>query len=129
RGAGGVAGEVPGGRRAPARRPRAPGGGPHGGVRRGAAGRRRVTGARRLPVAAARLGEPRRPAPRAQPGGGRTAAGLVRTSAVTTDRLGASDEERLVGAAAMAPSLLNTQPWRFEVTGRTVDMYADPARQ
>lgn len=35
----------------------------------------------------------------------------------------------LVEAATAAPSVHNSQPWSFEVSGRTVDLYADPARQ
>lgn len=36
----------------------------------------------------------------------------------------------LVGAAAMAPSRHNTQPWRFRFhpASQTIDLYADPAR-
>ncbi len=40
-------------------------------------------------------------------------------------------EERLVllTAATAAPSLYNSQPWRFVVTGLQIDLYADPRRQ
>jgi nitroreductase len=36
----------------------------------------------------------------------------------------------LVAAATRAPSMLNTQPWRFQPdpSGQTIDLYADPAR-
>ncbi|WP_285102190.1 hypothetical protein [Promicromonospora sp. MEB111] len=37
--------------------------------------------------------------------------------------------ERILRAAASAPSVYNTQPWQVEVTGRTVVLRADPARQ
>jgi len=32
------------------------------------------------------------------------------------------------GAAAMAPSSHNTQPWRFRITGATLDLFADRSR-
>jgi hypothetical protein len=34
----------------------------------------------------------------------------------------------LVVAAGLAPSVLNTQPWRFDVHGSTIDLYADTDR-
>jgi nitroreductase len=34
----------------------------------------------------------------------------------------------LVAAAAMAPSILNTQPWSFDIRGRTIDLYVDADR-
>jgi hypothetical protein len=36
---------------------------------------------------------------------------------------------RLAAVAGRAPSVHNTQPWRFRVTGAMVDLLADPARQ
>jgi nitroreductase len=41
-----------------------------------------------------------------------------------------SDREHraLVAAACAAPSIHNTQPWRFVTTPRTVEVHADPAR-
>jgi hypothetical protein len=35
----------------------------------------------------------------------------------------------LIGVAARAPSLHNTQPWRFTVSGDAIELYADPFRQ
>jgi nitroreductase len=35
----------------------------------------------------------------------------------------------LVEVAARAPSVHNTQPWRFAVTGDTIELYADASRQ
>src|SRR5690348_14709051 len=35
----------------------------------------------------------------------------------------------LVEVAARAPSVHNTQPWRFTVTGQAIDLYADTSRQ
>jgi nitroreductase len=42
---------------------------------------------------------------------------------LTDDRV-----RRLIDAAAMAPSIHNTQPWRFRVTGDVVEVHADPDR-
>lgn len=39
-----------------------------------------------------------------------------------------STVERIVAAAAAAPSLHNSQPWRFRLRGDTVELRADPAR-
>jgi hypothetical protein len=39
-----------------------------------------------------------------------------------------SDLVSLVERAALAPSSHNTQPWRFRITGATVDLFADPTR-
>jgi Nitroreductase family len=36
--------------------------------------------------------------------------------------------EVLVGAAGAAPSMHNTQPWRFELNGRVIDVYLDGSR-
>lgn len=36
--------------------------------------------------------------------------------------------EVLLAAAGAAPSMHNTQPWRFDVTGNVIDVYQDPAR-
>jgi hypothetical protein len=37
--------------------------------------------------------------------------------------------ETLLATAARAPSVHNTQPWRFRATGKVVELYADPSRQ
>ncbi|MET8148591.1 Acg family FMN-binding oxidoreductase [Actinoplanes sp. NPDC049668] len=36
---------------------------------------------------------------------------------------------RCVEAATLAPSLHNSQPWRFRITDRAVEVYADPGRR
>jgi hypothetical protein len=41
----------------------------------------------------------------------------------------ASQALYLVGVAARAPSLHNTQPWRFAVSGDAIEVYADASRQ
>lgn len=48
------------------------------------------------------------------------------TSSVIPMRV--SVTQALVAAAAMAPSILNTQPWSFEIRDQTVDLYADVDR-
>ena len=35
----------------------------------------------------------------------------------------------LIELAARAPSVHNTQPWRFSVTGQAIELYADASRQ
>ena len=55
------------------------------------------------------------------------------TKASKTDQNPAPDlAERagyLIEVAARAPSVHNTQPWRFTVTGQAVELYADTSRQ
>jgi hypothetical protein len=41
----------------------------------------------------------------------------------------ASRAEYLITTAARAPSVQNTQPWRFKVTGSAVELYCDSRRQ
>jgi nitroreductase len=41
----------------------------------------------------------------------------------------ASRAEYLIATAARAPSVQNTQPWRFKVTGSAVELYCDSRRQ
>lgn len=36
---------------------------------------------------------------------------------------------RLLATAARAPSVHNTQPWRFKVTQRSIELHADPSRR
>jgi nitroreductase len=36
---------------------------------------------------------------------------------------------RILATAARAPSVHNTQPWRFSVTAHAIELYADPARK
>lgn len=36
--------------------------------------------------------------------------------------------KQMVAAAAAAPSLHNSQPWRFRLSGDTIELYADPTR-
>jgi hypothetical protein len=38
-------------------------------------------------------------------------------------------QRALLEAAVAAPSIHNSQPWRFHVGGRRIELYADPARQ
>lgn len=44
------------------------------------------------------------------------------------DQLTTEQLDVLLGAAVAAPSMHNTQPWRFEVSGRVIDVYLDGAR-
>lgn len=46
-----------------------------------------------------------------------------------TVRPSSVEEDVLLTAATAAPSLHNTQPWRFAFEGTGVDLYADPTRQ
>jgi hypothetical protein len=45
-----------------------------------------------------------------------------------SDQLPAKDVEVLLAAAVAAPSMHNTQPWRFEVEGHVIDIYLDGSR-
>jgi nitroreductase len=42
--------------------------------------------------------------------------------------LGDREQRALVAAASAAPSIHNTQPWRFVTTPTTIEVHADPAR-
>ena len=48
------------------------------------------------------------------------------SSSVVPTRVSAA--HALVAAAATAPSILNTQPWSFEIRDHTVELYEDPDR-
>lgn len=41
----------------------------------------------------------------------------------------ASHAEYLIATAARAPSVHNTQPWRFRINGDEIELYCDPRRQ
>ncbi len=45
-----------------------------------------------------------------------------------SDQLPAEDLDVLLAAAVAAPSMHNTQPWRFEVEGHVIDVYLDGSR-
>jgi hypothetical protein len=44
------------------------------------------------------------------------------------DQLSTEQIDVLLGAAVAAPSMHNTQPWRFETHGRVIDVYLDGSR-
>ena len=37
--------------------------------------------------------------------------------------------DEILAAAARAPSIFNTQPWRFQVSTYSIDLYVDPGRK
>lgn len=43
--------------------------------------------------------------------------------------IAAEQADYLIATAARAPSVHNTQPWRFKVTGSAIDLYADQRRK
>ena len=47
---------------------------------------------------------------------------------MSDDRLTAEQFDILLTAAVAAPSMHNTQPWRFEVGGRAIDVFLDESR-
>jgi hypothetical protein len=51
------------------------------------------------------------------------------TKAGDTGPVLAERADYLIEVAARAPSVHNTQPWRFTVTGETIELYADVSRQ
>ncbi len=51
------------------------------------------------------------------------------TSSEAAAQLLANQAEYLIATAARAPSVHNTQPWRFRISGDAVELYADPARK
>jgi nitroreductase len=58
----------------------------------------------------------------------RPRVGKVTTSSSTGPDL-AERAGYLIELAARAPSVHNTQPWRFTVTGQAIELYADASRQ
>src|SRR5262245_52410382 len=46
-----------------------------------------------------------------------------------TQRIPARTVTEMLAIASRAPSVHNTQPWRFSVGTHTIDLYADPERQ
>lgn len=47
---------------------------------------------------------------------------------MNNDQLSMEQIDALLGAAVAAPSMHNTQPWRFEVNGHVIDVYLDGSR-
>ncbi|HEY3002137.1 MAG TPA: nitroreductase family protein, partial [Kribbellaceae bacterium] len=47
---------------------------------------------------------------------------------MSDDQLTAEQLDILLTAAVAAPSMHNTQPWRFEVGGRAIDVFLDESR-
>jgi len=41
----------------------------------------------------------------------------------------ADQADYLIATAARAPSVQNTQPWRFRVSEYVIELYADPGRK
>jgi nitroreductase len=52
----------------------------------------------------------------------------VALSRVGPPALSRSEQNTLLSAAAMAPSVFNTQPWQFTINGPAVEVYADSDR-
>jgi nitroreductase len=48
---------------------------------------------------------------------------------MTTVAIPADQVDYLIATAARAPSVHNTQPWRFQVNRYTIELYADPGRK
>ncbi|MFI5100104.1 MAG: Acg family FMN-binding oxidoreductase [Actinomycetes bacterium] len=48
---------------------------------------------------------------------------------MAAERLSRPAWQLMLAAATAAPSLHNSQPWRFTVSGAQIDLYADPGRQ
>ena len=89
--------------------------------------RRRRTG----PVDDRGPGRTRRAAPRPVRGLDGMVTDVTGTSNTAGDAVPnlASQAAYLIEVAARAPSLHNTQPWRFKVGERAIELYADPSRQ
>jgi len=54
---------------------------------------------------------------------------MLECTAQQAPPIAASERDFLIATAARAPSVHNTQPWRFRVTERSIDLYADPSRK
>jgi nitroreductase len=54
---------------------------------------------------------------------------LIRSASTPSLGLDSAALEVVIATAARAPSVHNTQPWRFRVTEDTIELYADPARR
>jgi hypothetical protein len=57
-----------------------------------------------------------------------TAGPNVMVTRVGRPALSRTEQTTLLAAAAMAPSVFNTQPWRFAVDGAVIELYADSER-
>ncbi|HEX5495225.1 MAG TPA: hypothetical protein VFX70_11695 [Mycobacteriales bacterium] len=63
------------------------------------------------------------------PGGPGRAAGWSAASRLDTEPFGPDETAMLVRVAGRAPSIHNTQPWRFRVGADRVEVHADPDRE
>ena len=54
---------------------------------------------------------------------------LTQAVKTMTETTLAAQADYLIGVAARAPSLHNTQPWRFEVSEHAIELHADASRQ
>jgi nitroreductase len=59
----------------------------------------------------------------------REPSGVTPAAAAEQARLLAANARYLIATAARAPSIHNSQPWRFRVAGAAVELWADPARR
>jgi nitroreductase len=54
---------------------------------------------------------------------------MTETTTAGTTSILADRASYLIATAARAPSVHNTQPWRFRVTGTAIELYSDPRRK
>jgi len=54
---------------------------------------------------------------------------MLEHTAQQATAIASTQRDFLIATAARAPSVHNTQPWRFQVTERRIDLYADPSRK